>query len=65
MKRRQGKCCKKQKIIGTYRNDNIKVLLKSYQIETTGTNKPELRDGWKDILDNMDLPPPCKKWIAE
>ena len=27
-------------------------------------NKPELRDTWKDILDKMDTPPPCKNWTA-
>ena len=30
----------KKKVIGTYRNGNIRVLLKSYQVKTAGTNKP-------------------------
>ena len=40
------------------------VLLNSYQVNTTVTNKTELRDSWKDILDQMDPPPPWKKWTA-
>ena len=36
-----------KKVIGTYRNYDLRVLLKSYQVKITGTNKPELRDIWK------------------
>ena len=55
----------KQKIIGTYRNDELGLFIKSYQVKTTRMNKPELRDVWKEILDKTDPPPPCKKWTAE
>ena len=55
----------KQKLIGTYRNDKLRVIIKSYQVNTTGTNKPEFRDIWNEILDKMDPPPPWRKWISE
>ena len=38
------KVLSKQKLIGTYRNDELRVLIKSYRVKTTGTNKPEFRD---------------------
>ena len=28
-------------------------------------NRPELRDIWKEILDNMDPPPACKNFTAK
>ena len=37
------KMLEKKNVIGTNRNDNIRVLLKSYQVKTPGMNKPELR----------------------
>ena len=51
----------KQKVIGTYINYKLWVLLKAYQVKTSGMNKPELRDSWKDILYKMDPHPPRKK----
>ena len=44
----------KQRIIDTYRNDKLGVLLKYYQVKTTDMNKPVLKDIWKEILDMMD-----------
>ena len=55
----------KQRLISTYRNDDLRVLLKSYQVKTAGTNKTELKDSWKDILDKMDPPPPFKNCTAK
>ena len=55
----------KKKVIGTYRNKNIRLLLKLYQVKKTGMNRPKLRDSWNEILDNIDPPPPCNKWKAE
>ena len=37
----------KNKLIITHRNDKLGILLKSYQVKTTGMNKPELRDSCK------------------
>ena len=54
-----------KKLVGTYRNYEIKVVLKLYQVKANGMNKPELRDSYKDILDKMDPPPPYKKWTAK
>ena len=41
------------------------MLLKSYQVKTAGTNKTELKDSYKDILDDMDPPPPFKNCTAK